>query len=134
MATPRYSADGLASEWDSTDSVRDRVRGGGFLEDATFGVDSITVKNAVLNMAVAVPLLVRLVAADLQLPPVDALRAEVAELYLKNSREVTDAQIDDSAWFCRKLVVFIKMKAEKKLVSLVPLLKNGKFLRWNLVQ
>ena len=133
MATPRYSADGLASEWDSTDSVRDRVRGGGFLEDATFGVDSITVKNAVLNMAVAVLLLARLVAADLQLPPLDALRAEVAELHSKNSREVTDEQIDDSAWLCRKQVVFIKMKAQKKLVSLAPLLKNGRFERWNLV-
>ena len=118
----RFVVKGLAAEWDADDLVRDRVRAGGFLEDTSLGTDPSN-KVAVRNMTIVLPLLLRLASADLQLPAVDELRTEIQEFYDMHQRVVTEDEVDDSAWFCRKMVVFVKMKASKKLVGLVP--------RWN---
>ncbi|OLQ01226.1 hypothetical protein AK812_SmicGene16033 [Symbiodinium microadriaticum] len=113
-----YATAGLAEELDNLDDVRGRVRGGGLLEDGSLGQDSSN-RVAVQNSSIAVPLLVRLsLTRGLQLPSVEGLRMEVKKFYDMHSREVTDSQVDDSAWFCRRLVVFVKMKAQKKLVSM----------------
>ncbi|CAE7261933.1 unnamed protein product [Symbiodinium sp. CCMP2592] len=113
-----YTTDGLAEEWDNLDDVRGRVRGGGLLEDISLGTDPSN-RVASLNSSIVVPLLVRLsLTRGLQLPAVDGLRAQVKKFYDMHSRDVTDSQIDDSAWFCRRMVVFVKMKAQKKLVSM----------------
>ena len=112
-----YAADGLAGEWDNLDDVRARVRGGGLLEDISQGHDPSN-RVASQNSSRVVPLLVRLsLTRGLQLPPVDSLRVQVKRFYDMH-RDVTEAQIDDSAWFCRRMVVFVKMKAQKKRVSL----------------
>eukprot|EP00439_Symbiodinium_sp_Y106_P038768 s5446_g4.t1 len=63
----------------------------------------------------------------LNLPSVENLRVECKIIYDMNSREVSDVQVDDSAWFCRRMVVFVKMKAQKKLVSLAALLIKQHF-------
>ena len=119
----RFRVSGLANEWDADDNIRDRLRSGGFLEDTTLGSDPSN-RVAVHNMTVVLPLLVRLADASLQLPAVDELRTEIQEFYNMHQRVVTESEIDDSAWFCRKMVVFVKMKASKKLVGLVPRFKQ----------
>ena len=113
----RFQVQGLANEWDADDNIRDRLRSGGFLEDQSLGTDPSN-KVAVHNMTVVLPLLVRLADANLQLPAVDELRTEIQEFYNMHQRVVTETEVDDSAWFCRKMVVFVKMKASKKLVGL----------------
>ncbi|CAE7283731.1 unnamed protein product [Symbiodinium necroappetens] len=109
--------DGLVKEWDACESIRNRLRGGGFLEDTSLG-DEPNNKVCVLNQDVIVPLLVRMVPVNLQLPIVEQLRTVVAKLYEDNQRQVDESRVDDSAWFCRKLVVHVKRKAQKKLVSM----------------
>ena len=44
-----------------------------------------------------------------------------------NNREVEESQIDDTAWCCRRLVVFVKRKTQKRLVGLVARLENSMF-------
>ena len=114
----RFSAQGLAQEWDAVESIRARVREGGLLEQGPSNQDP-TNKTAATNMEMLVPLLVRLQASALHLPSVTDLRSEVADFYNLNNREVTESQVDDTAWCCRRFVVFVKRKAQKRLVGLV---------------
>ena len=116
MANP-FEYDGLLKEWDGIESIRARLRAGGFLEDTSVG-DEPNNKACVVNQDVVIPLLVRMVPANLQLPNVEQLRIVIAKLYNDNNRDVDESRIDDSAWFCRKLVVHVKRKAQKKLVSM----------------
>ena len=121
----RFCYDGLVKEWDMTESIRSRIRSGGFLEDSSLGTDpsnKITAKNS----EVIAPLLVRMAAGNLQLPSVENLRTAVTELYNMNQREVDESRIDDSAWFCRHCVVHVKRKTQKKLVSLAS---RSRFVR-----
>ena len=120
----RFCFDGVVEEWDRTDSIRERVRCGQFLEDDSQGSDANN-KAAALNSEVIVPLLVRMAACNLQLPSVEHLRVAVADLYHRNQREVSESRVDDSAWFCRHAVVHVKRKAQKKLVSLDSRLNLG---------
>ena len=53
----RFCFDGVVEEWDRTDSIRERVRCGQFLEDDSQGADANN-KAAALNSEVIVPLLV----------------------------------------------------------------------------
>ena len=115
----RFSIEGLVGEWDAVELIRSRVRGGGFLEDDTLGSDPSN-KSVVLNAPVLIPLLVRMTACHLQLPGVEQLRSAVSDFYDANQRVVDESRVDDTAWFCRRCVVHVKRKAQKKLVSLAP--------------
>ena len=116
MATP-FDFDGLVQEWDAIESIRTRVRNGGFIEEDCIGRTPCN-KSAVLNADMLVPLLVRLASSGLTLPPVEKLREAAASFYAMHQREVDEARVDDTAWFCRHLVVFVKRKTGKKLVGI----------------
>ena len=112
-----FSFDGLVQEWDAVESIRARVRNGGFIEEDCIGRTPCN-KSAILNADMLVPLLVRLAAAGLSLPAVEKLRETAASFYAMHQREVDEARVDDTAWFCRHLVVFVKRKAAKRLVGI----------------
>ena len=114
----QFSTEGLAAEWDAEDSIRLRLRSGKHLENVDCGEDPCN-RAAVLNMQLLVPVLVRMKACDLHLPSVDALRVEVKAVYDLSQRIVEETRVDDSAWFIRRMVVFVKRKTQKELVSLV---------------
>ena len=115
----------LAQEWDGLASIRKRVRddkGNLFMGDATADMSN---KVAVNNQDFLLPLLVRFHQSALKLPEIEGLRTSVQELYNINQREVNEAVVDDEAWACRKLLVHVKRKSQKKLVSLDTQLYNG---------
>ena len=116
MAAP-FCFDGLVQEWDAVEGIRVRVRNGGFVEEDCIGRTPCN-KSAVLNADMLVPLLVRLAACGLTLPPVEKLREAASTFYSMHQREVDDARVDDTAWFCRHLVVFVKRKTVKRLVGI----------------
>ena len=82
-------------------------------------------KVAVNNQDFLLPLLVRFHQSALKLPEIEGLRTSVQELHKINQREVNEAVVDDEAWACRKLLVHVKRKSQKKLVSLDTQLQNG---------
>ena len=94
-------------------------REGGVLEDDSAGSDPSN-KTVVLNAPVLIPLLVKMTACQLQLPGVEQLRSAISDLYNANQREVDEARVDDTAWFCRRAIVHVKRKTQKRLVSLAP--------------
>ena len=71
----KFSVAGLAMEWDGVESLRSRVRDGGLLEMGPANQDPSN-KVAVLNAEMLVPLLLRLAACGLHLPPVPELRVK----------------------------------------------------------
>ena len=114
----RSSCHGLAAEWDAIESIRLRMREPGtwlFIGDTSA---EVTNKVAMSNQDFLLPMLLRLHKAGLKLPDIEGLRGVVKELYNLNGREPDESRVDDDAWACRKLLVHVKRKAQKKLVSL----------------
>ena len=118
----QFSAEDLWKEWDQAELVRNSVRDGKPLVACIEGKDS-TILQCNQHAEVLKPCLVRLLCANLKLPDIDALRAEVETFYAQAQKEVTTELVDDAAWEIRKMMRFVKRKAQRKDVSLDTLLK-----------
>ena len=119
--------EGVATEWDASEPVRERLRnGGGLLSKNPASQD---ISTCLSNNGLLAPLLARMAAnPKREVPIVDALKDELEELVKKCKRGVDTDGIDipKSAWALRKLCGFIKMKARRKEVSTVTWLQNNK--------
>ena len=109
-----FEASGLGSEWDGLDVVRDRLRAGKPLvvQPKTKGKDA-TIPECTSNSDVLLPALQRLFVSQLKLPDIESLREEVNIVYSKNQRQAKEDEIDDAAWDLRKMLRFIKRKANR---------------------
>ncbi|CAE7295740.1 unnamed protein product [Symbiodinium sp. CCMP2592] len=119
----RCDVSGLAAQWEKIESVRERVRGGGFAVEPVNPDGSLDASNklAIKNIDVLIMILVRMADTKvLKVPDIEPLRTSVGELYALMNREVDAARIDDDAWALRHLAGFVKRKAQKSLVSLDP--------------
>lgn len=114
---------GLHLEWDCSEKVRDRLRGGGDLLEGTKGED---IPNCVKNVEVLQPLITKMsLTTSRPVPVVESLRDEVEAVYLKNKRGATPEDMPnvvELSWRIRKLLGFIKMKVRRREVSGVTFL------------
>lgn len=111
-----FDVQGLASEWDQIESIRERLRGGKTLGVLPKGVTiktDATIAEAVANSDVLIPCLHRLLPAQLKLPEINPLRDVIQEAYTLNQRDVTIDVIDDDSWQLKKLIRFVKRKAKR---------------------
>ena len=110
----QFDPAGLGFEWDGIDTIRDRLRAGKRLivEGKEKGNDG-NIQECVANQDTLVPVLTRLLAANLKLPSLPGLRREVDTLYTKNNRTPDDSTVDDDAWDVRKLLRFVKRKGNR---------------------
>lgn len=114
---------GLAKEWDASEEVRERVRGGkNFLhEDSAEGEDIPTV---VLNKDLITPMVVRMAAVPAKKPhpPIDGLTEEVEAFFRLSKRVPLPAysELRKLAWRLRYLVSFVKAKARRGEPSTEP--------------
>lgn len=121
MAT-EFNCKELAAEWDSVETIRERLRGGGDLLtclDLLNGRDA-TIAACCANQDVLLPGCHRLFAARGKLPGINKLREQVAEVYSNNQRVVDQSKIDDMAWEIRKMLRLVKRKGTRQDVSLDP--------------
>ncbi len=112
----RFDTDGLVDEWDGCGSIRDRLRSGKTLTVVGSGGTKCdaTIPEAVQNADVLLPLLPRFLPAQLKLPDIGPLREEIAQTYHKSQRTVDTDTVDDDSWQIRKLMRFIKRKANRE--------------------
>ena len=115
---PQFDTNGLAGEWDALEDVRGRLRGAGHLVAEGKATKNGTIEERTRNSEALQPLLHRLFAAQLKLPEIAPLRAEIEALYLNNQRLVENDVIDDAAWELRKFLRFIKRKGSRDDPSL----------------
>ena len=112
--------DGLATEWDQAEDIRQRLRDNGLLIHPETK-DKIVVKTTSLNNTVLIPILHRMARLDLgkaaPSPAVEDLREEVKALMDMHKRQTDFKTIDDMAWTVRKFVAFLKLKIRKTDVS-----------------
>ena len=112
----------LASEWDSEQSLRNRLREGSSVlhPDSGKGED---IGTSIKNQELLIPLLTRMsVAPKRALPGIDPLREGISALLTLNKRPPKPEDWDDimaTAWRLRFLLGFIKMKVRRKEVSKV---------------
>ena len=115
MAT-RFQVEGLDVEWDQVETIRERLKAGKTLSvlpsGATVKADA-TIVECTANADLLVPCLHRLLPAQLKVPDIGPLRDVIESVYKKNQREVTMDVIDDDSWEVRKLVRFVKRKAQR---------------------
>ena len=117
----RCDVSGLAAQWERIESVRERVRGGGFMVEPVNPDGALDASNklAIKNIDVLILVLVRMADTKvLKVPDIEPLRTCVGDLYALMNRTVDSARIDDDAWALRHLAGFVKRKAQKSLVSL----------------
>lgn len=106
----------LSQEWDDCNGVRERIRKG---ENLVLLVPNrgkardANIPQCVLNKDALIPAVHRMFAAQSKLPDINPLRTEVEALFLNNQRVVTDGLVDDDAWEIRKMLRFIKRKANR---------------------
>ncbi|CAE7773798.1 unnamed protein product [Symbiodinium microadriaticum] len=114
MAGPKFDAEGLRDEWDKIEGIRLRLRRGKPLLAGT--MSEYTISRCVENTEVLTPVLLRSVACDHKRPEVELLREEIENLLMMNQREFSESHIDDMAWEVRKLLTFVKRKAQRQEV------------------
>lgn len=114
MAT-KYDVNGLDEDWDSSESLRDRLRAGKNLTvlPKEGAKADATIVECVGNIDVLIPCLHRLLPAQLKIPQIGPLRDVIEMIYQKNNRQVTVDVIDDDSWEIRKLIRFVKRKAKR---------------------
>ena len=114
MAT-KYDVSGLDEDWDSSESLRDRLRAGNNLtvlpKDGAKA--DATIVECAANADVLIPCLHRLLPAQLKIPQIGPLRDVIEMIYQKNNRQVTVDVTDDDSWEIRKLIRFVKRKAKR---------------------
>lgn len=112
----RFHVGGLDDEWDQVDTVRNRLKAGktlSVLPNGTSVKADATIVECTANADILVPCLHRLLLAQLKVPDIGPLRDVIESVYKKNQREVTIDVIDDDSWEIRKLVRFVKRKAQR---------------------
>ena len=115
----QFDPAGLGLEWDGVESIRDRLRScKSLVVPGTSKSNDGTIPECVANQDVLVPVLTRLLTSNLKLPGVPGLRPEVEIAYGKNNRTPDEATVDDDAWELRKLLRFVKRKANRSDPSL----------------
>ena len=109
--------EGVVDEWDSTSSIRDRLRDGGRLVSTT----DCTVKTVAEHADILLPIILRMAAGPSKVPDVNPLRLEVSQLYIKNKQDksVEHEDVIEDSWVVRKMAGFIKMKVRRQEVSIV---------------
>lgn len=115
-----FDAKGLATEWDQSGSIRERLRSGQPLvvPPKCKGVDA-TIPECNENADLLAPALQRLFVSKLKLPDISGLRSEIEEVYAMNNRDQPqEDEIDDAAWDTRKMLRFVKRKANRDDPSL----------------
>lgn len=122
MAETEFNFEGLAADWDQTESIRERLRRGRPLvqKHGSKPLPDSSIAESSLNSDLLAPTLVRLQAANGKLPDIAGLRECVATLFSKASRNAEDDEIDDSAWEIQKMMRFVKRKAGRMEVSQAP--------------
>ena len=112
----RYDVGGLDGEWDQMETVRDRLKAGKtlsiLLNGTTVKADA-TIVECTTNADILVPCLHRLLPAQLKVPGIGPLREVIESVYKKNQREAAIDVIDDDSWMIRKLIRFVKRKAQR---------------------
>ena len=112
-----FSCDGLAQEWDAIQGVRERLRAGKPLVDMEERARDATIKQCCGNLELLQPMLHRLVACGCKLPDINGLREEVSQVYALSARTPAADVVDDDAWDIRKMLRYIKRKAQRQEVT-----------------
>ena len=122
-----FDCEGLWQEWDSVESIRATLRGKKNLTQANKAKADSSILECVNHADVLRPVLVRSLCANLTVPHIDHLREEVQYLYNQSQREVKEDVVDDDSWAIRRMVRFVKRKAQRSDVSIVTYLDYEKF-------
>jgi len=120
MTQFQFDCRDLAEEWDSNADVRSRIRGGGSLVKIIQKSKDASINQCVGNMDVLLPMVHRLYACGRKLPEVPRLREECAKVYSLASKVATEDMVDDDSWELRKLLRFVKRKAQREEVTQEP--------------
>lgn len=116
-----FDSERLAEDWDQTESIRSRIRDGQFLV-VKYGKKPLpdsSIGECVANSDTLAPALTRLLTAFGKLPDINTLRETAADLYKKGGRVVHEDRVDDDSWEVRKMLRFVKRKANRCEVSTV---------------
>ncbi len=120
MAQFQFDCRNLAEEWDGIANVRSRIRGGGSLVNVIQKSRDASISQCVANMDVLLPMVHRLYACGRKLPEVPRLREECAKVYSLASKVASEDMVDDDSWELRKMVRFVKRKAQREEVTQDP--------------
>lgn len=126
LAAMAMSCEGLAAMWEGTSGVRRRVLNGLLLEyPASQKWCQPTRENAKLNGEVLLPCLSLLSEApDFHLPHLPPLQAEIQTLYSAMGKEVSSKTIYKNAVEIKKLLSFLKRRANHKEVTKDPIFQK----------
>ena len=126
LAAMAMSCEGLAVMWEGTAGVRRRVLNGLLLEyPASQKWCQPTRENAKLNGEVLLPCLTILSEVpDFHLPHLPPLQAEIQTLYNALGKEVSSKTIYKNAVEIKKLLSFIKRRANHKEVTKDPIFQK----------
>ena len=117
MTTLRFDCDGLASEWEGFEGLRNAMRAGSPLVSGSLG--DFTVARVVQNIELLVPVLARSVACKHKRPEVEELREQISVFLNLCQRKTADNDVDDWAWELRKMLTFVKRKVQREEVGTV---------------
>ena len=118
MSTTYVDCTTLRGEWDSSETIRSRLRDGGALVTPLGKGQNVNIQYCVSNYECLIPILAQ-IGAGSRLAEIDGLRDAVADTYSANQREATTEMIDEDAWSIRDMVSFVKRKTQRREVSLV---------------
>lgn len=110
----RFDSNQLSEEWDACPNIRDKLRN----QKPLIGLSDHDVKipKCVANADLISPVLLQ-VGAGTRLPEIEQLRECVSTLFSLNQITATEDVIDDASWDIRKMLRFVKMKAQRREVS-----------------
>ena len=114
-----FEANGLALNWESSDQLRNRLREHGklMMHPKSQKVAANTIKNAILNVEVLKPAVVRLRASGGKMPAIDDLIAECVAFYQKTGKDVDNDVACKDAWTLRRMLSWLKRKANREEVG-----------------
>ena len=113
--TKPYEANGLAINWENSDQLRNRLREHGklMMHPKSQKVAANTIKNAILNVEVLKPAVLRLRASNGKMPVIDELIAECVAVYQKVGKEPYNDVACKDAWTLRRMLSWLKRKATR---------------------
>ena len=114
----QFDCENLASEWDSNEDARNRIRDGLSLVVMKDRSKDSSIQQCTSNMDILPPMLHRLYACGLKMPEINKVKDQLESTYTRASKVVDDQCVEDDAWELRKMLRFIKRKANRKEVSL----------------
>ena len=111
----------LAVEWESSEDVRRAAREHGVLLKfpSTANFCESNRANAINNAAVLLPCLKRLRDADMKLPHLEPLQAEISEFFKSVHMVVGEKVVHRTANELKKMLSFLKRKCNKREVTKV---------------